>query len=86
MEFSRRQSPYWSARVAVPSLMLQVLLALVPAALAHVWFFGPGFIFNLLVASLFAVAFLRESFEPFHAVALGFVLGGIWTAERGKAK
>ncbi len=56
MEFARRESPYWSARVAVPSLMLQVLAALAPAALAHVWFFGPGFIFNLLVASLFAVA------------------------------
>ncbi len=55
MEFARRESPYWSARVAVPGLMLQVLAALVPAALAHVWFFGPGFIFNLLVASLFAV-------------------------------
>jgi electron transport complex protein RnfD len=35
--------------------MLQVLLALVPAAIAHVWFFGPGFIFNLLVATVFAV-------------------------------
>jgi electron transport complex protein RnfD len=35
--------------------MLQVLAALVPAAIAHVWFFGPGFIFNLLIASLFAV-------------------------------
>jgi len=55
VEFARRESPYWSARVAVPSLMLQVLAALVPAAIAHVWFFGPGFIFNLLVASLFAV-------------------------------
>lgn len=55
MEFARRESPYWSARVAVPSLMLQVLAALVPAAIAHVWFFGPGFIFNLLVASAFAV-------------------------------
>ena len=55
MEFSRRQSPYWSARVAVPGMMLQVLLALVPAAIAHVWFFGPGFIFNLLVATVFAV-------------------------------
>ena len=55
MEFIRRESPYWSARVAVPSLMLQVLAALVPAAIAHVWFFGPGFIFNLLVASAFAV-------------------------------
>ena len=30
--------------------------ALVPAALAHVWFFGPGFIFNLLVAGIFATA------------------------------
>lgn len=54
MEFARRESPYWSARVAVPALMLQVLAALAPAAIAHVWFFGPGFIFNLLVASLFA--------------------------------
>ena len=35
--------------------MLQVLAALVPAAIAHVWFFGPGFIFNLLVASIFSV-------------------------------
>ena len=55
MEFARRESPYWSARVAVPALMLQVLAALAPAAIAHVWFFGPGFIFNLLVASIFAV-------------------------------
>ena len=36
-------------------MMLQVLAALVPAALAHVWYFGPGFIFNLLVAGIFAV-------------------------------
>ena len=35
MEFTRRQSPYWSARVAVPALMLQVLAALVPAAIAE---------------------------------------------------
>ena len=38
------------------SQMLQVLLALVPAAIAHVWFFGPGLIFNLLVACIFAIA------------------------------
>jgi len=36
--------------------MQQVLLALVPAALAHVWFFGPGFILNLLIASIFCLA------------------------------
>ncbi|MDJ0709753.1 MAG: RnfABCDGE type electron transport complex subunit D [Woeseiaceae bacterium] len=56
MKFALRETPYWSARTNVASLMLQVLAALAPAALAHVWFFGPGFIFNLLIAAVFAVA------------------------------
>ena len=56
MKFELREAPYWSARTNVASTMLQVLIALVPAALAHVWFFGPGLIFNLLVAAIFAVA------------------------------
>ena len=56
MKFERRETPYWSARTNVASMMLQVLAALVPAAMAHVWYFGPGFIFNLLVAGIFAVA------------------------------
>jgi electron transport complex protein RnfD len=56
VKFERSEAPYWSAETNVASLMLQVLAALVPAAIAHVWFFGPGFIFNLLVAGIFAVA------------------------------
>lgn len=36
-------------------MMKQVLFALVPAAVAHVWFFGPGIIFNLIVASAFCI-------------------------------
>ena len=36
-------------------MMLQVLMALIPAALAHVWYFGPGFFCNLIVASIFCV-------------------------------
>jgi electron transport complex protein RnfD len=36
-------------------MMLHVLIALVPAALAHVWYFGPGFLFNLIVAAAFCV-------------------------------
>ncbi|MDJ0749538.1 MAG: RnfABCDGE type electron transport complex subunit D [Woeseiaceae bacterium] len=56
MKFELREAPYWSARTNVASTMLQVLVALVPAALAHVWYFGPGLIFNLLVAAIFAVA------------------------------
>ena len=35
----------------VAKTMQQVLLALLPAAVAHVWFFGPGLIFNLAVAA-----------------------------------
>lgn len=56
MRFERLEAPYWSPQANVASLMLQVLVALVPAAIAHIWFFGPGFIFNLLVAGIFAVA------------------------------
>jgi electron transport complex protein RnfD len=43
--------------------MRQVLYALVPAALAYVWFFGPGFILNLFFAALFCAAgeaFMRQ--------------------------
>lgn len=56
MKFERNEAPYWSPQTNVASLMLQVLAALVPAAIAHVWYFGPGFIFNLLVAGIFAIA------------------------------
>lgn len=56
MEFARREAPFLAPRVSVTAMMLQVLAALVPAAVAHVWFFGPGFIFNLLVASIFVIA------------------------------
>ena len=55
MEFVRREAPYLTPKADVASMMLQVLVALVPAALAHVWYFGPGFIFNLIVASAFCV-------------------------------
>jgi len=51
VEFARREAPYLAPAANVSGVMQQVLLALVPAALAHVWFFGPGLIFNLLVAA-----------------------------------
>ncbi len=56
MEFIRREAPYLGPQSSVASMMQQVLYALVPAALAHVWYFGPGLIFNLIVASVFCVA------------------------------
>lgn len=56
MEFERRDAPFLTPTASVSAIMIQVLLALVPAALAHVWYFGPGFIFNLLIAAGFCTA------------------------------
>ena len=56
MEFERKEAPFLAPNASVAKMMLQVLLALVPAALAHVWFFGPGFLFNLIIATAFCVA------------------------------
>ena len=51
MEFERLEAPYLAPTANVARIMQQVLLALVPAAVAHVWFFGPGLVFNLIVAA-----------------------------------
>ena len=55
MDFVRREAPYLRPNADVTSMMLQVLLALIPGALAHMWYFGPGFLFNLIVATVFCV-------------------------------
>ena len=51
MEFERREAPHMAPTATVAGIMQQVLLALVPAAIAHVWFFGPGLVFNLIIAA-----------------------------------
>lgn len=56
MDFKRQQAPFASPSTDVANVMLQVLLALVPAALAYVWYFGPGLILNFFVATIFCVA------------------------------
>jgi len=56
VDFETQEAPYLAPKANVASMMQQVLLALVPAALAHVWFFGPGFILNLLIACIFCMA------------------------------
>jgi len=87
----RFQSPTY------PGWVLVVLVALFPSFLAQVAFIrgveilGPGRagIFVNLVpvfATLIAVLYLGENFQPHHAVALTLVLGGIWLAERGGAE
>ena len=56
MEFERRVAPFKAPATDVASVMRHVLYALIPAAIAYVWYFGPGFIFNLIVASAFCIA------------------------------
>jgi electron transport complex protein RnfD len=53
MEFDRLDAPFIAPLANVATIMRQVLIALVPAVLAHVWFFGPGLIFNIIVAAAF---------------------------------
>jgi electron transport complex protein RnfD len=55
MDFERRDAPFVTPATDVSAMMRQVLYALVPAALAYVWFFGPGFLFNLVIAAVFCV-------------------------------
>jgi drug/metabolite transporter (DMT)-like permease len=75
--------------------LIVALVTLFPSFLAQICFIqgvaliGPGRagIFVNLVpvfASILALLVLNEPFEPFHAVALALVLGGIWLSERGK--
>ncbi len=56
MEFARKEAPYLTPSADVATMMLHVLLALVPAALAHTWYFGPGILLNLIIASFFCIA------------------------------
>ena len=53
MKFERREAPYIRPSNSVSIVMLQVLIALVPAIAAHVWFFGAGILYNIIVAVLF---------------------------------
>ena len=50
MEFVRRDAPFMAPKVDVASIMRQVVFALIPAALVHAWFFGPGIFFNIAIA------------------------------------
>jgi drug/metabolite transporter (DMT)-like permease len=76
--------------------LILALVTLFPSFLAQIFFLqgvaliGPsraGVFINLVpvFASILALVVLNEPFEPFHAVALCLVLGGIWLSERNKS-
>jgi electron transport complex protein RnfD len=56
MQFEAQFAPHFTPSGSVSRTMQRVLKALVPAAIAHVYFFGPGLLFNILVAGATALA------------------------------
>jgi electron transport complex protein RnfD len=55
MRFERAEAPHAPPLVSVPLVMRRVLYALVPAALCHAWFFGPGLLVNFALATVGAL-------------------------------
>lgn len=56
MRFETSPPPQWRSPATVGGIMRTVLYALVPAVLAHVWFFGIGILLNIAVGLLAALA------------------------------
>ncbi len=50
-------APHMPPKASVAGVMQQVLIALVPGIIAHVWFFGPGILIQTILAVAFALGF-----------------------------
>ncbi|MGV6850705.1 MAG: RnfABCDGE type electron transport complex subunit D [bacterium] len=50
-------SPHIHSQATVQAIMLQVLMALTPAILAHVWFFGTGVLIQIIWCSLLGLGY-----------------------------
>ena len=55
--FETAGAPHFPPHTTVSRVMLQVILALVPAIAAHTWFFGPGILVQITLAATFACVF-----------------------------
>jgi len=55
--FPTSGAPHMPPQITVAKVMLQVLLALIPGILAYTWFFGPGILIQILLATGFALLF-----------------------------
>ena len=55
--FQTSGAPHMPPQTSVATVMLQVLLALVPGVLAYTWFFGPGILIQIILATGFALLF-----------------------------
>ena len=55
MRFEQPTAPHARPLVSVPVVMRRVLFALVPAALCHTWYFGPGLLVNFALTAVAAL-------------------------------
>jgi electron transport complex protein RnfD len=55
--FATGGAPHFPPQTSVAGVMRQVLYALVPAIAAHVWYFGPGILIQIVLAIGFALLF-----------------------------
>jgi electron transport complex protein RnfD len=55
MRFEQPTAPHARPLVSVPVVMRRVLYALVPAALCHTWYFGPGLLVNFALVAFAAL-------------------------------
>ena len=56
MRFEPVAAPHFRPQTSVSRVMLEVLAALIPALLATMWYFGPGILINVIIATIVAVA------------------------------
>ena len=71
-EFDTAGAPHWVAQSSVQRVMRDVLLALLPGIAAHAWWFGPGIVVQVAIATAFALGFeaamlaaRRQPLRPF---------------------
>ena len=55
--FDTGGAPHFPPQTTVSGIMLHVIFALLPAIAAHVWFFGPGVVVQIALATGFALVF-----------------------------
>jgi electron transport complex protein RnfD len=55
MQFKTLSSPYLKPPTSITRVMLHVLVALIPALIAYIWYFGWGIVLNLFVAIIAAL-------------------------------
>lgn len=55
MRFASGIAPHWRVQMTVPVMMRNVIYALIPAVIAHTWFFGIGIVVNATIACVTAL-------------------------------